>query len=361
MSYYDNFSIFNYEKPYSLSVSEKRRIFLEFMNELTSHHLKHSKAYSSIVRSMPGSVYAKKIEDIPFIPVRLFKHLDLLSIPRDDIFKTLTSSGTSGQSVSRIFLSRENASIQTKILTSIMSDFLGKKRPPMAVIDAEDIIRNRQNFNARAAGILGFSIFGRDLFYALNSSMELRVQELEDYTSKYREGGIFSFGFTFVVWKFLYQFLENTNTYLDFGPKSILIHGGGWKKLVDESVSNNIFKAKLYERIGLSRVHNYYGMVEQTGSIYMECEKGYLHTSNYSDVLIRDPMTFKPCQVGEVGLVQVLSLLPYSYPGHNLLTEDLGALKGNDGCECGRPGRYFEVHGRQKSAEVRGCSDVRQV
>jgi len=60
-------------------------------------------------------------------------------------------------------------------------------------------------------------------------------------------------------------------------------------------------------------------------------------------------------------LVQVLSLLPYSYPGHSLLTEDLGVLVGEDGCACGRPGRYFLVHGRQESAEVRGCSDVRHI
>jgi phenylacetate-coenzyme A ligase PaaK-like adenylate-forming protein len=360
MSYYNNFSIFDYEKPYSLSVSEKKRVFMDFMNELTSHHAKHSETYANIIRSMPGSIKAKKIEDIPFLPVRIFKHLDLLSIPRENIFKTLTSSGTTGQNVSKIFLSRENSSIQTKILSSIMSDFLGKQRFPMVVIDAEDTIRNRQNFNARAAGILGFSFLGRDFLYALNSSMEVRAQDLQDYISKYHEVGVYAFGFTFMVWKFLYQYLLSTNTFLDFGPKSILIHGGGWKKLSDESVSNEMFKSKLYERVGLRKVHNYYGMVEQTGSIYMECEQGFLHTSNYSDVLIRDPMTFKPCRVGELGLLQVFSLLPHSYPGHSLLTEDLGVLFGEDGCACGRPGRYFQVHGRQKSAEARGCSDVRQ-
>ena len=51
-------------------------------------------------------------------------------------------------------------------------------------------------------------------------------------------------------------------------------------------------------------------------------------------------------------------LLPGSYPGHVLLTEDVGTLEGEDDCPCGRKGRYFKVHGRIAKAEVRGCSDT---
>ena len=59
------------------------------------------------------------------------------------------------------------------------------------------------------------------------------------------------------------------------------------------------------------------------------------------------------------GLIQLLSLLPTSYPGHNILTEDIGEIFGEDNCKCGLKGKYFLVHGRAKEAEVRGCSDVR--
>lgn len=360
MSYYDRFSTFDYERPYSQNATEKNQVFLSMLNELTDHHLMNSTKYASIVRSLPNPTVALRLEDVPFLPVRLFKHLDLLSIARTDVFKTLTSSGTSGLDVSRIFLSRHNAAMQTKVLGSIMSDFLGKQRSPMVVIDAEDILKDRAKFNARAAGILGFSIYGKDHIFALDHDMALKMEVIEAYCAKYRDVGIYGFGFTFVIWKFLFQYLEKTNATVDFGPHSVLVHGGGWKKLTDESVSNHVFKAKLRERTGLRQVHNYYGMVEQTGSIYMECEHGHLHTSNYSDVIVRDPISFKPCPVGEQGLMQVISLLPYSYPGHSLLTEDLGVLLGEDDCPCGRMGKYFHVHGRLKSAEARGCSDVKQ-
>ena len=53
-----------------------------------------------------------------------------------------------------------------------------------------------------------------------------------------------------------------------------------------------------------------------------------------------------------------MSLLPVSYPGHNILTEDIGILHGVDNCKCGRKGKYFSVLGRVEGTEMRGCSDA---
>ena len=58
------------------------------------------------------------------------------------------------------------------------------------------------------------------------------------------------------------------------------------------------------------------------------------------------------------GLVELVSLLPTSYPGHVLISEDIGEWLGEDDCACGRMGKYFKIHGRAKKAEVRGCSDT---
>jgi hypothetical protein len=99
-------------------------------------------------------------------------------------------------------------------------------------------------------------------------------------------------------------------------------------------------------------------MVEQVGSIFVECEKGHLHTPNHADILIRDPITFEPLPFKQKGLIQVMSVLPKSYPGQSLLTEDLGTILGEDDCPCGWKGRYFSVEGRLPKAELRGCSDT---
>jgi phenylacetate-coenzyme A ligase PaaK-like adenylate-forming protein len=138
----------------------------------------------------------------------------------------------------------------------------------------------------------------------------------------------------------------------------ILIHSGGWKKLQDEAVDNSVFKSAVKEMLGTGAIHNFYGMVEQVGSIFMECEDGHLHAPAFADVLVRNPLDWSVCAHGDAGIIQVLSVLPRSYPGHSLLTEDVGAVLGEDNCRCGRKGKYFRVDGRIARAELRGCSDT---
>tara|TARA_B100000941_G_C28349582_1_gene471115 strand:- start:352 stop:822 length:471 start_codon:yes stop_codon:yes gene_type:complete len=153
--------------------------------------------------------------------------------------------------------------------------------------------------------------------------------------------------------------LENLNKKKLKIPKNrgILIHGGGWKKLENISVSKKEFNKKSKNILGIRNVYNYYGMVEQTGSIFLECEENYFHCSLYSDILIRDE-NLSIAKKKEVGLLQTLSLIQSSYPGHNILTEDLGRIEGVDNCKCGRKGKYFSFIGRVPGTEKRGCSDA---
>jgi hypothetical protein len=348
------------ERPFSIPSGRKTAGLLDGLNALSRHHAQGSAPYRRIVEAMfPDSLPASALHDLPWLPVQIFKRLELASVPGDQIVRTLTSSGTSGQLPSRILLDRETANAQTKALVRISGDFLGKARRPMVIIDDNSFLQDRSKFNARAAGILGFSTLGRDHFYLLDSALRPDWDALRAYLDKQGDTPILLFGFTFIVWQ---QFVEAARTdgvSFRFPPGSALIHGGGWKRLEERRVSEAAFKAALAETFGIERVHNYYGMVEQVGSIYFECEEGWLHAPAYSDVLIRDPKTLEPLPNGQTGLVQVLSLLPHSYPGHSLLTEDLGTVYGEDDCPCGRLGRYFKVHGRLKNVEMRGCSDTR--
>ena len=76
--------------------------------------------------------------------------------------------------------------------------------------------------------------------------------------------------------------------------------------------------------------------------------------SNFSDVIVRDK-NLNPKEKGE-GIIQLISLLPKSYPGHNILTEDLGELTK---CKCGFKGRVFYYKWKnKKNSEIRGCSNV---
>jgi len=346
------------KNPYDADNNEKHRELTKVLKDLTLFHRDNCREYANVLSALNFDVdKVKDYEDIPFLPVRMFKEYELASVPKDEIVKTMTSSGTTGQQVSKIFLDRETSSNQSKIMTKIVSDFLGNKRLPMIIIDTSAIVKNRQMFSARGAGILGFSMFGRDRIYALDDNMELNMDGLIEFLEKHEGEDIFLFGFTFMIWQHFYKKLLESDRKLDLS-KGIMIHGGGWKKLISESVSPDEFKQSLKDVCGIEKVYNYYGMVEQTGTIYMECECGHLHCSRFSDVIIRDPKDWSVKPIGEKGLIEVVSVLPESYPGHVLLTEDEGLIEGEDDCPCGRKGKYFKILGRVKNAEIRGCSDT---
>lgn len=345
-------------QPYSLNKKEKEKLLSPFLMKLSRHHYEHCLPFKKMMDSIHFDIerdYA--YTELPFLPVRLFKMFELNSVPKEDIIKTMTSSGTSGQAVSRIFLDRDTSSSQTKALTKIVSSFIGSQRVPMIIIDSESVIKDRNLFSARGAGILGFSMFGSKRMYALNENMELNVAELQNFLEKYKGERIFMFGFTFMVYQHLFKELIKSGVKLDLS-NAVLIHGGGWKKLTSEAVTSEVFKANLKNVSGIDHVHDYYGMVEQTGTIYMECECGHLHAPVFSDVIIRRVHDFSIANIGEKGIIQVVSILPKSYPGHSLLTEDEGVLLGEDDCACGRLGKYFKIEGRLKNAEIRGCSDT---
>jgi acyl-protein synthetase LuxE len=68
---------------------------------------------------------------------------------------------------------------------------------------------------------------------------------------------------------------------------------------------------------------------------------------------VRDPKTFAPLPIGQTGLLQVVSLLPKSYPGHSVLTEDLGVVERIDSPEVRRMGKGIRVIGRLPASELR--------
>ncbi len=347
--------------PYLLEKEDKEALLTERLVELSRLHQKNCVEYSRMLKAIDFDIEkVKSYKDLPFIPVRMFKEYELKSVVSENVVKTMTSSGTTGQAVSKIYLDRITSSNQQKAMVKIVSDFTGTNRMPMIIIDCPNVVKNRAMFSARGAGILGFSIFGSKKIYALDDEMKLDVEGLKTFLESYKDEKILLFGFTFMIWQHFYKELlrlkkEGVSFNLSNG---ILIHGGGWKKLISEAVSHDEFHKHLQDVCGLYDIHDYYGMVEQTGCIYMECEYGHLHASNFSDIIIRRPLDFSEAEIGETGVIQVVSSIPESYPGHSLLTEDEGVIEGIDDCPCGRKGKYFRINGRLKNAEIRGCSDT---
>lgn len=390
--------------PYAMFQAEKERHFREQLWQLHCHHWQHCPAYAALVqaqwpalgkaaarvtnpasasahtRAEPNEILAchtgidhpppnaklwceghisgldLAVQDLPFVAVRLFKQLKLQSIADADVFKVLQSSGTMGPP-SRIVLDSAAAALQSRVLVNIMQHWLGKARLPMLILDHPSVIKNRQQFSARGAGIQGLSFMGRHHCYALHDDMSLNMEAINQFCQQHGQGPVLLFGFTFMVWRYVVQALAQQQQQLSL-PHGILLHSGGWKKLEQEAVAPEQFKQQVQQTLGLTRVHNFYGLVEQIGAVFVECEHGFLHAPSQADVIVRRPDSWQVAAVGEAGVLQVLSTLPRSYPGFSILTEDRAVIHGVDDCPCGRKGRYFSILGRLPRAEVRGCSDT---
>jgi len=143
-------------------------------------------------------------------------------------------------------------------------------------------------------------------------------------------------------------------------PKIRILHSGGWKKLQEQAVEKSVFNQQLARVFGCTpeSVIDFYGMVESVGVIFPDCPEGNKHGPAFGDVIVRDPLTLEPVAAGEHGIVQVCSVLPTSFPGNLLLTEDLAKVIAYDGCPCGRRGISFRFAGRIPKAEVRGCGNL---
>ena len=344
--------------PFSLRQPQKQAALLPALVELQELHRKRCPAYARILDAIgerPGREYSR-IEDLPFLPARLFKEHELRSVPATDVFKVLTSSGTTGQQVSRIYLDRDAAAVQAKALTRVLGQVLGPKRLPMLIIDGPGLLRDRNALSARGAGVAGMMNFGRHHTYGLDENFRLDVDATRQFLMRFGDEPFLVFGFTFMVWRHLYEPARSAGLDLSNG---VLVHSGGWKQLAEEAVTPTEFRTRLVEDLGLTDIYNFYGMVEQIGTVFLEApdDPGVLYAPAFADVVLRDPVTWREVGPGETGVIEVVSLLPRSYPGHVVLTDDLGELVGIDDGPAWS-GKRFRVLGRLPRAEVRGCSDT---
>lgn len=342
--------------PHNLPLSERRSMMSADLDFLTSHHAANCAPYRQILKGLwREKCSVQGIEDVPYLPVSLFKTHKLRSVAEEDMRATLTSSGTTGALVSQICVDKYTSRAQQVGLTDSLGYVLGNKRLPMLVLDTDDTFRNPKYMNARGAGVLGMMRFGRDHHFALTPDLEPAIELIETFLEKYGNRPFFMFGFTFLVWTRFFQVLRERGHNLSNG---ILIHSGGWKTMEARAVDNKAFRAGFLEYFQLNKIFNFYGMVEQLGSIFLEGPNGLLYPPNFSDVIIRDPKTFEPAPIGTPGIIQVLSVIPKSYPGHSLLTEDIGVIEADDSDDNGWNGNGLRVIGRVPKAELRGCSDV---
>lgn len=345
------------DNPYCLKAREKRKFLAEFLWKLTIEHMNKCLPYKRILKSLPISLSpTDNIEDIPMLPVRLFKSRDFRSVTRRSVAKILTSSRTTTQIPAHIFLDKKTIELAFKAFASVVGSVIGKKDSYAILVDTPSVAKDGYDLNIRNYTLRAWNSFCKDSLFLLDDSMRIKRKELNSFLKKHKDGRVVLFGLTFIIWQHLYQPLVKNKRHPGLAD-SILFHTGGWKRVRQHPKDKKTFKLKLSKQLGLKKIYNFYGMTELVGVIFLECEEGHFHAPDFADILIRDPVSLKPLPAGHKGLIQVFSPLAQSFPGHSLLTEDLGEILGEDDCPCGRNGKYFHVHDRMPWAEIRGCSN----
>ncbi len=349
-------------EQFNIKQKEKESLLLKIILSQLEHNRSNLNISAMYDKLGTDISIIKTLEQVPYIPVNMFKCFELRICMKDQVVRVLNSSATTTGIPSKIYLDKETSIRQTQGLISTLTSFLGEKRRPMLIIDSASSNKRGGNITARGAAIRGVSTFGSKLFYVMdseNDELKLNIDRLLEFERTYKDKEILVYGFTYIIWSKFLKVLTQEGIKLDM-PKLKLLHSGGWKKLISEKVEKNVFSEAAAQTFNtnIANVIDFYGMVEQVGVVFIDCPFGYKHVPNFADIIIRDIQTLEEVKFGETGLIQVMSILGSSYPSQAILTEDIGEFIGVDDCPCGRHGKYFKFKSRVDKAETRGCGDT---
>lgn len=353
------------ELLYRLEPKERHISLLALLKKELAYACNQNLRFRNYVEHWPVHFdTADTLADLPYLPVGAFKaNPPLALVEANEVKRTLTSSATTGQVPSRVVLDAETAKRMTKGVTTIIRDFIGPARKPYLVIDTPENLSTQGELGARGAAIQGLRSFATEVDCCLRRDPEgntsLDLEKLLAFAARWREVEVLAYGFTYVMWTQFVQPLRSRGITLDI-PNVRVLHSGGWKRLEKDAVTREVFIEGVASVFGCSadRVIDFYGMVENVGVVYPDCKHGNKHVPAFAEIVVRNPLTLAPVVAGQKGLVQVCSVLPTSFPGFLVLTEDMAEIIDYDECPCGRRGTSFRFAGRVPEAEVRGCGNL---
>jgi phenylacetate-coenzyme A ligase PaaK-like adenylate-forming protein len=355
------------ENPYS-PFPDSDSLFIEAMKEIVSWHIENVEFYKKLSNSTNFKVTdLKTIDDlikIPHLWAHFFKSHEVLSVPRDNIFLHLTSSGTTGQK-SQIFfdewtikgaqrmvdwifkkygwitpdqkcnyiLFSYETEPSSKLGTAYTDNFLCKYAPVNEVFHA---------LKMTGSGSHEFDCFGtiEKFIEFANSGLPVRL-----------------FGFP----AFFYFALERMKKLgirpVKMHPDSMVFLGGGWKGNADKQIDKKDLYQLAHEMLGLvdSRLRDGFGSVEHCIP-YVECENHEFHIPVWSRVIIRDAETLAPLGFNEPGFLHFISPYITSVPAHSVIMGDMASLHEANNCGCGLPTPYFKILGRAGLSKNKSCA-----
>ena len=281
--------------------------------------------YLSLIGCDPQAV--EHVEQIPFLPIRLFKHRDIYcgqGAPE----VVFTSSATTGMTPSRHPMA--SLALYERTFTEAFRRFYGDP-------EGWSLYALLPNYLQRKGSSL---VYMADRLIAACGSGGFYLDEYEKLIADMEADAKAKIllGVSYALWDLAEQ----------YAPKlqhTIVMETGGMKGHREE-LPKELFHKILCEGFGVEKIHSEYGMAELTSQAYSKGENRF-YCPPWMRVLVRD--VNDPCDVrqraGRGGL-NIIDLANY-YSCAFLQTEDVGRLHA-DGS--------FEIEGRIDHSEIRGCN-----
>ncbi len=292
-----------------------------------------NKVYKEFIKNLgisPSSV--KEINQIPFLPVEIFKSQKVLT--GEDAHQLIfTSSGSTGENVSKHFV--KDVAFYETIFTGIFKKFYGEINDyTMLALLPSYLERQGSSLVLMMEKLIEQTHHSDSGFY-LNDFEKLyeTLKRLKESKQK-----TILFGVTFALLDFVSSFQ------LDF-PELIVMETGGMKgrrkELVREEVHENLCRG-----FGVKSIHSEYGMTELLSQAYSS-GNGIFQTPPWMRVLIRDASDpLVQAGIGTSGGINIIDLANIDSCAF-IATQDLGKIYADN---------TFEVLGRFDFSDVRGCN-----
>ncbi|MEJ8639924.1 acyl-protein synthase [Streptomyces sp. MS2.AVA.5] len=340
-------------------------LFAAAMAEANAWHARRSPFFASLMQD-PAEVPAPTVGDgvrTPLVPAAFFKRHEVLSIPRNEVFLHLTSSGTTGQK-SQMFFDEWTIRSAQRMVARIFDHYgwITPDQPVNYLLYSYEPARALKLGTSFTDNYLCEFAPARHTTHALRhigSSHEFDVHGCIAALQRYAEDDapVRILGFP----AFLYFTLERMRAMglppLRLPEGSLVMLGGGWKGHTDRQIGKDEFYALVTEQLGIpgDRVRDTFGSVEHCVP-YVECAQHRLHVPVWSRAAIRDTATLRPLPYGERGFLHLVSPYITSVPAHSVVMGDLASLHPGEECGCPLTTDWFTVHGRAGVSRNRSCA-----
>ena len=288
------------------------------------------KDFIAYLKVSPSSI--RTLEEIPFLPVELFKSHTII---HDDYLPHLTfeSSGTSGTKISRHHIA--SSGIYDKSLLACFEYFYGNPGDYciLALLPSYQE-RNSSSLIYMVKLLIEKTKCKHSGFYQHN------YEQLIKNASQLVKGKkkVILIGVSFAL-------LEMAEKYKTDLSGIIIMETGGMKGRRKEIVREELHQV-IKKSFNVENVHSEYGMTELLSQAYSTGD-GIFHTPPWMKISIRDPYDPKTSlKDGNTGTVNVIDLANI-YSCSFVATSDLGRLI---------PGNGFEIQGRKDNSDIRGCN-----